>query len=127
MRLADKVKASTIVLAPHHHELFDGLYHQSVRALLSHTLVHADALGLRAGRCILPSRHAYMRAFALRHSLMQPLPFAGRVPCALLGSLCARAPRCLMTPSRHALPASLELKPAGLHGAACLVILKCAW
>ena len=30
MRLADKLKASTIVLAPHPHEFLDSLYHQSV-------------------------------------------------------------------------------------------------
>ncbi len=31
VRLADKLKASTIVLAPHPHEFLDSLYHQSVR------------------------------------------------------------------------------------------------
>jgi len=30
VRLADKLKASTIVLAPHPHEFLDSLYHQSV-------------------------------------------------------------------------------------------------
>lgn len=32
VRLADKIKATTIVLAPHAHEFLDSLYHQSVRA-----------------------------------------------------------------------------------------------
>ena len=32
VRLADRLKATTIVLAPHAHEFLDSLYHQSVRA-----------------------------------------------------------------------------------------------